>query len=255
MSLPTLLAMASDRSWTGKVSASMVSSGARYYYLKQTVDYSADPQSRAFMLSGTKHHSVLEKSGRDLNALLEEYVDDDIGMGTFDYFDGDIYDYKMVGSYAVAKHGVFELFPTGEFYKRDGKYGKKDDPKMEKRVVGFSIPQTDGWAIQCNRYRMLIEAQGFEVKNMFIQATIRDGGTQVAKNRGIHKNIYTLPVPLIGDILIQQIYLEKQSKLNHAFENREIPEICNDEEKWNGIRCDRFCEVVEACKQAGGWDE
>ena len=103
------------------------------------------------------------------------------------------------------------------------------------------------WGWQVNFYRYLLEQYGYQVDSMYIQATVRDGGLQVARERGLDKNIYMIEVPHINDKHLLNKFREKRDALIWALENNELPDECTEEEKWGGIKCQSYCSVRDIC--------
>ena len=103
------------------------------------------------------------------------------------------------------------------------------------------------WGWQLNFYRYLLETNGYEVDEMFIQATVRDAGLQIARERGITGNIYMIEVPYIDNEHLLERYITKREALLSALANDELPEKCTDEETWNGMKCESYCSVREVC--------
>jgi hypothetical protein len=163
-----------------------------------------------------------------------------------------LWDYKTSGSFKIAKVlGLVSnkvLDPSGEVYKSSGKWGKAGDPKM------VTIWQRDpskidmrDWELQVNKYRVDIEHIGFPVSKMYIQATVRDGGTYIAENRGLTENIYLIPVRRLPDEEIGQYFAEKATALVIAMKSGILPSPCSREESWDNARCVKFCEVWQYC--------
>lgn len=259
MSLPTLRRMAHQRPWKGKPSTTQLINGTRLELLKITTEYFIDPQKRAFALLGTKHHEDME----DADFLVEEKFEDEDMTGIMDYYDDleeILYDYKTSGSFKVAKAvGIVsrkERDPSGALYQKAGSYKvkgivtkfKKGDPKMIN-VYEADPAKADmqDWVLQLNRYRLFLEIAGFTVKEMKVQATVRDGGIQAATQRGLDRNIYLIPVPRMQDEDVQNYFNGKSQALHEALSSGYVSK-CSNEESWSGRRCDGFCEVAEACE-------
>lgn len=260
VSLPTLISISRQREWTGKPSTTQLINGTRLAYLQLTCDYAVQPKDRAFALLGTRHHMRLEKVAEKVNVLAEEKLGgEDTGIldllapdETVDYEAYELWDYKTWGSFKVAKAlGLVARKipePNGECYKTSGKWGKAGDPKMVT-VFDEDPTEVDMWEVeyQMNNYRLKIEDVGFPVSRMFIQATVRDGGTIVAANRGISENIYKIPVRRLADDQVREYFRVKRENLLNALESLTVPTPCNNAETWNGRRCQGFCDVAEFC--------
>lgn len=96
-------------------------------------------------------------------------------------------------------------------------------------------------------YRILLEAAGHPVQQMFVEAIVRDGGTYMAKGRGIERNGYLIPVKRLPDEEVQEYIQAKASALLQALETGTIPPACTTEETWEGRKCADYCRVAEFC--------
>ena len=201
------------------------------------------------------HHEKLEDSAEVLSSLhselpLEHY---DI-TGIVDLYDEKnrtLIDYKNTGSYKVAQClglKVSHRFHPTEVYKRSGHWGKKGTPKRIKEFYRDEDSVDFGdWAWQLNFYKLLLEKNGYPVDKILIQITVRDGGLQVARERGVDRNIYLLKVPIIHKDHVTNKFLEKRDALEFALKENITPEMCNREETWGGVKCKSYCPVSEAC--------
>jgi len=266
--LPYLREICYDREWKG-VSASSAGSGAWYLYLKATHDYTISANDRAFAALGTGVHGKLSLHHYTENVLAEQFLRDDEMGSTPDCLEEDehppipfedayiLSDYKTWGSYKVAKaKGIYvDKEPVKD---KDGnpvryKSGKKKDQIKTKNVIKQDDSKIDmrETELQLNRYRILFEMYGFPISKMRVQAIIRDGGTYIAKNRGIESNIEIIPVKRLSDGHVLHFYKDLQIAVNMAFEGKKIP-ICNAWESWDGRRCNGYCEVSDVCKKLRG---
>jgi hypothetical protein len=256
LTLPTLTLMAEEREWKGIPSTTQLLNGTMYEFLKLTQPYVVDPDSRAFMLAGTKHHAGLEEFAHKLNLPAEVALN--IDRDIFDLLEpGDdgyaLTDYKLWGSYRVAKAlGIVEIGkqpdPTGAVYKSSGKWGKAGEPKMVP-IFQQDTSKADNWEaeLQLNRYRIMLEERGIKISRMQIQATVRDGGLAIAQSRGIIRNIYMIPVIQIDDSRVIDYFLHKEIDLTQALLDNKWNTPCNDKECWEGARCKGYCEVARNC--------
>jgi len=251
LTLPTL------REWNGVPSTTQLLNGTMYEFLKLTQPYVVDPDSRAFMLAGIKHHQELEIVAKRLGlpAEIPLSIDRDI----FDLLEPEpdnsfaITDYKLWGSYRVAKAlGIVEIGkksdPTGAVYKVSGKWGKAGDPKMVP--VFQSIPQEVdifNEELQLNRYRIMLEELSIAVSRMQLQVTVRDGGLAVAHSRGVTRNIYKIPIQKLETEKVIEYFRTKEQDLSTALSANKWDIPCNDRECWEGARCKGYCEVARYC--------
>jgi len=248
--------MAKEREWNGVPSTTQLLNGTMYEFLKLTQPYVVDPDSRAFMLAGTKHHQSLEEIGKELNlpAEIPLNVDRDI----FDLLEPEngnlvLTDYKLWGSYRVAKAlGIVEIGkkpdPSGEVYKRSGTWGQAGTPKM---VTMFqSMPQEAdvfNEELQLNRYRIMLEELGISISKMQLQVTVRDGGLAIASGRGIARNIYRIPIQRLKTEKVIEYFRMKEQDLSMALSINHWNVPCNERECWEGARCKGYCEVARYC--------
>jgi hypothetical protein len=243
MSLPSLAHIGTTREWNG-ISASMISKGAREIWLTKMFDFPVDPRSKVYALYGSKHHALKEKAAADLNALLEETTD----AGTSDYYDGALVDYKFVGSYALSKRTVFREIKTGGVYKSGPRKGQ---PRVRKVPAAFDITREDEWALQTNRYRQGLESAGFDVDSIWIEVSLRDGGT-AAERYGFDRQVYMVPVPILDDQYVDDLYSALEDKVAQADSFGTAPAICSD--TWDGRKCKDYCDVWMHCLEFPGWE-
>lgn len=255
-----------DRKWEG-VSPSSAGNGPRMLFLKATTDYAIDPEKRVFAVLGTAIHEMLAKHGFTKDALSEEKLSDEQMKGIADCLEVDetnpkyyvLTDYKSSGSYKVAKWlGIISETHEETILDKEGKpvllkSGKnKGQPKVRKnRIISTDPTKIDKREVelQLNRYRIFFEQHGFPVSRTQIQAIPRDGGTYMAKNRGIDKNLYMIPIKRLSNKFVLEFYERLSDEVNKGFKTGYIRQ-CNNWEAWdNRNRCEKFCEVREACIQ------
>lgn len=250
MALRNLRMIAEQRPWTGKPSCTQLLKGTREAYLEITQDYFFDPQDAIFRIVGTKAHSELDKFTGD-NELGEIRLEIEGITGAFDYYENEnLFDSKMYGSYKVAQCLGYQSVdvPTGEFYKSGA---KKGEPKYRKETIQGE-PDLIEQARQQNLYRMMLEAIGFPVKQMFLDINCRDGGTYLALQRGVKQNSYLIPIPRMTDEEVMAYFIPKRDALLWHLATGTMPEICTEEERWAsgnnpGNKCLKFCNVRESC--------
>lgn len=258
MGKPTLEAVANsvkDRKLGRKYSVTELIAGTREQFFKRTTDYAVDPQDQIFSMHGTAIHSLTENN-TSANILTELRLNNDIYTGQIDAY-GDILgngkkvllDYKVTSSYkAMLALGYYKVDePTGEVYKTGVKKGQ---PKTKKVLKTDGVKHMLEWAIQVNAYRMLLEEHNFPVEDMYIQVYVRDYSLRIATERNIDRPIYLLKVNKISDVWLKRYFQAKKERLEYALANGEIPSFCSKRESWNGNKCNDYCVVYEACRQA-----
>ena len=102
--------------------------------------------------------------------------------------------------------------------------------------------------LQLNRYRIFFEEKGFPISRIQIQAIPRDGGTYIAQNRGIDKNLYMIPVKRLHNKDVLDFYNKLSNEVKEAFRT-DYARLCNNWESWDRRRCEKYCEVKDACVQ------
>jgi len=261
VSKPTLILMSRQRAWKGKISATQALNGTRLEYLKIKYDYAEAPVSRAFALLGTIHHAKLE--GMEVpEALMEERLEDEIGHGTFDYYDPAekaLYDYKTAGSYKInrvlGKKKITIDVETGEIYKTGA---RKGEPKTRKEHTWSMVePDTFDWQMQCSRYAWMLIDMGFPVEKIYVQATVRDFTKQTARQYGLDRQIYIIQLDVLPKDVVENFYRTRQAELAGYLSLGVIPPPCEPKERWAddditdnttpGRRCIGFCPVWSHC--------
>lgn len=255
-----------DREFRG-ISPSMIGNGPRLIYLKATTDYAANPQDRAFSSFGIGTHEKLSKDKYSENALTEELLEDGIAMGTADLLEEDeyasghyiLYDYKTFGSYKVTtSRGLVKITDDVQILDEQGnamffKSGKNKGKPKTKKNVRFIINKDKAdiynESMQLNRYRIMYEKYGFPISQMRIFYIVRDGGTFIAKNRGVEENIGFIRIPHIEDSKVLNAYKILSDSVETAFEKKYAP-LCTKAQRWDNRRClGGYCEVSFACKK------
>jgi len=262
---PYLRLVGFDREWKG-VSPSSAGNGPRMLYLKATVDYTIDPNDRVWAAFGTSTHELLGMHQHQDNILSEERLSDGEMHGMADVLEMDeskpnffiLTDYKTWGSYKVAKALGITTETTEETILDDNgepvilKSGKnKGTPKTRKitnRIIDPSSIDLRSEELQLNRYRIFYEAYGFPVSRMQIQVVSRDGGTYIAQNRGIDRNLYIIPIRRLINAEVLGFYRKLNSEVLEAFDTGFIRK-CDTWESWERRRCEGWCDVSEACKE------
>ncbi|GAG13645.1 unnamed protein product, partial [marine sediment metagenome] len=106
--------------------------------------------------------------------------------------------------------------------------------------------------LQLNNYTIMLEGYGLSVGKMQLQVTVRDGGLQIARTRGVDFNIRLIPIKRLDNTFVKYYFGNKHNDLINSLEEYKadpnyLPEPCDDEECWNGARCRGWCEVAEYC--------
>ena len=227
--------------------------GTKAAFLKLTSDFDISPDSRAFMITGTKGHAALEAFDDDYSLAEEKFANEDVS-GIADLLtdeDGQVIlsDYKVSGSFKVAKALGFEEYEeaTGEFFKSGPRKGQEKTRKLIRRSEK-AIDRWE-WEMQLNKYRINYERMGFKVDKLKIQCVVRDGGTYIARSRGVFRNVYYFDINMIPDEEVNAFFDRKRRDLLQALKQGYWSEVCTGAECWDGLKCASYCEVASHCPQ------
>jgi len=241
LTLPTIRAITEQREWKGSPSTTQLLNGTIIEFLKITRDYAIDPQNRAFALLGTKHHQILKERADELGLPSEVSLGVD-GHDVFDLLEPEngfwtLTDYKAWGSYRMVR--ALGMVKEGK--------GKDVSYHIDPDVI--DLRETE---LQLNHYRVMLEQRGMKIGKMQVQVTVRDGGLQIARTRGIDFNMKLIPIKRLDDDEVFNYFKWKEEKLLTALEEYKknpqyLPEPCNDKECWSGNRCRGYCEVSQHC--------
>lgn len=262
--LPFLRLVGFDRKWEG-ISPSSAGNGPRQIYLKATTDYIIDPQARVWAAFGTSTHEKLSIHHYTHNVLSEEPLSDKDMKGIPDCLEEDenkpgqfvLIDYKNFGSYKVAKClGIFVETIEETILDEEAKPillksgPNKGTPKTKQKKIITTDPSKidlDSEELQLNRYRIFYESYKFLISKMQLQVMVRDGSTYIAKNRGIDKNLYVIPIKRLLNVDVLAFYKKLNEEVMEAFKTGFIRK-CDSWESWDRRRCEGYCETVDACK-------
>lgn len=225
--------------------------GTMAAFLKLTQDFDISPDSRAFMITGSRGHQKLESYDDDYSLIEEKLVDSEVS-GIADLLtqeDGQMVlsDYKVTGSFKVAKclGMVTAEEETGEIYKSGAKKGQSKTRKVLKRDES-TIDMTE-WELQLNKYRIEFERMGFKIDKLKIQCIVRDGNTFIARSRGVFRNVYYFEIKRLPDDYVIEYFAQKRRALLKALETGKHHNVCTGVENWDGVKCASYCEVAEHC--------
>jgi hypothetical protein len=93
----------------------------------------------------------------------------------------------------------------------------------------------------------MIEDTGIPIHDMKIHAIVRDGGLMTAKQRGVLRNTYLIPVERIDDNTIREYFDIKQDELQTAIKENYWHQPCSERETWSGVKCKSYCPVKSYC--------
>ena len=271
---------AQQRKWTGVPSVTQLINGIRESFLRIVTDWAMDPDDSAFMVLGSKGHARLERAAEltefaqhaelvlseaDITGIadsLEETPDSRLGMT----------DYKTWGSYRVAKAlgYVEEWVPMVDqngapVLLQSGKNRGQQRTTVQHRVDKDAADLFDvTW--QLNAYRKMAEKllqRPIEWLRVF--AIVRDGGTYLAKQRGIDRKTYYIDVPFKTDEEVDAFFKPRGEQLVQAVNTyhdlvaggmspekaliHTMPERCSARENWDGRKCDGYCPVADVCRK------
>jgi hypothetical protein len=242
-----------ERVWTGKPSTTQLIRGSREAFLLLTKDYAVSPDSRAFMIHGTKGHANLESATDELSLLEVKFDGDEIDeTGIADIIETEngetiLADYKTSGSYKVAKALGFKTVEkeTDEVYKSGKRKGEKK--KIKELVRDMQYEDRWEWELQLNKYRLEWERNRPKITSLKIQCVVRDGNTYIARSRGVFRNVYYFKLRIMPDQEVLDFFRVKREALLSAIETGLTPPVCEARENWDGLKCSKYCSVAEYC--------
>jgi hypothetical protein len=261
VSKPTLMTLIlGQRTWKGQPSTTQLLNGTRLEYLRIKNGYSTRPRDNAFSLLGSSHHALLEQNleesemqlgqkGSLVSGVADLLMPDDSTPGSHI-----ILDYKTFGSFRVAKLlglAYRDTYSETEVYKRSGNWGRAGSPKKIKEwYQDPSLVENFDESMQLNHYRILAQRRGYSISGMELQITVRDGGLQVARERGVTENIYyPVKIPYLPDADVEFYFQYKAEQLIQALASNTEPPECDNKESWEGLRCRRYCDVADICSR------
>jgi len=234
-----------NRPWGGSASPSMAGKGVRQAYLEYTNNFAIKPTDQIFAVYGTRHHAQKEEVMED-HGQTEMSFEDGGTVDLYDHKKQDLWDYKLVGAYAVSKRARIDIEGTGNRYKSGKRAGEERTRKVFK---GWAVNRTDEWALQMNYYRIKAEREEKPVQNMYIEVTIRDGKEEWY---GLDRKVYVIPIPHVEDEIVIQTYDLISYGINEAMNSGITPDVCSEEERWEGRKCKDYCPVWDHCIKLEG---
>lgn len=260
VSVPTLKLCAEEREWKGKPSCTQLLNGTREAYLKITKNYAESIDKQMFKILGTVAHNALDDGSKESEARLELWGITGITDRIDNQMNSDgthtLIDYKTCGSFKVKKAlgiikkklGILkDTFGKPVLYKRGINKGK---PKQQEEWLRDedSVDMRE-WELQLNFYRIAWEKKtGKKIKDMYIEAIIRDGGCKAAAITGVDRNVYLIPVKKLEDKEVYLFFTRKRDLLLGYLESSSLPQLCSDTECWEGRKCLDYCTVWKHCK-------
>lgn len=260
--LPYLRMVSKSRDWRG-VTPSAAGNGPRHIGLKEVINYAVNPYEMSFAALGTGVHGKLSVHHLVKGFVSEQGFDDKLIKAIPDLLEPDednmgfyiLYDYKTFGSFKVTK--ALGLVPDKEnpklnkkgeltYYKSGYKKGKvRYNVKQDKDAVDIHDAE-----LQLNRYRIVVEENGYPISSMYIQAIVRDGNTYIAKSREIHEPVYMIPIKRLDNKYVLDFYASLQAECDEFFETGWIRR-CSAWESWDGRKCKNinYCPVIPECEQ------
>jgi hypothetical protein len=241
-----------EREWRGVPSTTQLIQGTLCAFLKISKPYDITPDSRAFMINGTMAHAKLETQGDEISKVEEVFAEEQVS-GIADIIEEEcgrvtLWDYKTSGSFKVGKALGWKVVEveSDEVYKSGKKKGQKKTIKELRQDKAYVDVRE--WELQLNFYRLLAQKKlGKKIDALKVQVIVRDGGTYIARGRGIVRNLYVIEIPIIRDEEIEGYFEKKRKDLLKALKQGYWKEICSKEENWDGLKCKRYCEVAGYC--------
>ena len=245
-----------EREWKGKPSCTQLLNGTRMSYLMLTTEWGISPQDATWQILGSAGHAVMERAAEVEHAEIEIDLWDITGHCDFIEVNSDgsvdLYDYKVVGSYAVAK-ALGVTVEKDPMLDNDGNPMLwRGRPRYKSRVV-LDSEKADlrDWKWQVNFYRWGLWHAFKPVRRQRLFLVARDGGTVTARGYGVMQNFYMVDVPAIAEEVVREHFEPRREALLSALHTSKCPAPCSAEEAWNGNRCRSYCAVAGACVARG----
>lgn len=125
-------------------------------------------------------------------------------------------------------------------------------------TVVFEPKGRKDWHEQLNLYRLLLEANGYEVKGLQVCAILRDWSER-DRDRSTRGDYPPVPFKLIDLPMWEKPFADKflENRVNaHQAASEGIYDLCTDEDRWLNkgtyTRCERYCRVAPFCTQHNG---
>lgn len=291
--VPYALALCNSRPYRGGISVTAALNGNRYNWLQYATDYAVDVDASAWLALGISTHALMENES-DASLITmesEQFVEFEGIRGRYDlWYEIDdkriLVDYKVVGSYeivhalGVQKKGEREKIGADgkpELYKRSGRgYSAGDIKKVPTYSYNVKRGENRKYRMQGTMYRIALEQDPNSppIDEFRVKFIVRDGNTQMAKQRGVERRTYFIPFDFMDTDEVLNHYRTRRDELQsimdvseaitggesvedpqelilHMKDRKAIPPMCNEDENWNGRRCRDYCPVAAACKMIG----
>jgi CRISPR/Cas system-associated exonuclease Cas4 (RecB family) len=261
---PYLRMAGEERPYSGHASVTMLERCTRMVWLSNRHDYAVDPDDSAFRILGIRVHEKLDDLANEKEES-ETFLDIDGIRGVTDLVEEDngeyvLTDTKVVGSFAVAKMLGISKIATKPIYTEAGEpvmyvRGPKKGAQKTLDVYGPDPARADvsDYIRQPNLYRLQWNATHApkKIDRLQIQAIVRDGGTITAKGRGVTRNKYIIPIPIMDEDELREWAVKERGRIEDFLSNDIIPPVGTDKETWNGRFCQGYCPVREICRNVG----
>jgi len=263
--LPFLIHAGEWREYKGHLSVTRCLLGTREFYLQNTIDFAIKPASEVWAILGGEAHEVLEKKDNGL-FKTELYMQYEGISGMTDLVElqpnGErwLIDHKYVGSFAVSlalgiKYACMVDVLDSNGNQIIGQRGKYAGQPKKKKSFQLYPKQADTWkySMQLGMYALAYEDMhpGQHIDRLMVFFVPRDGGLQIARERGITENMYYVEIPRLSDEIVLDYFERKRIAGEEAMANKRLPPVCNSVESWDGRKCQQYCDVKEACAKIG----
>ena len=110
-------------------------------------------------------------------------------------------------------------------------------------------------SVQLSNYRDKLRAvlpEGVEIHQMAIQIIGRDSG-MITSQMGITEKAPLIQINGVSKHWVDKYLRRKKELLLEALQKDKSP-LCRKKERWDGNKCEKYCEVKEQCMQEPGWE-
>lgn len=221
---PLIMALLGDRKFLeGVYSITELTQPLRIAWLKRKHDYFVS-------IDGLVNTGL----GRALHYLVESYLREnpDERYKSEERFNTEL---VKVDDDTITLTGQSDLFDTELNTLYDLKTARMYEVKMA--LEGEEKPN---YRYQINGYRTFQYPEAM----MKLVYVIKDF---VPKNPNIPNPFTTIGIIPLEHDKVKEFFVNRAVELHKALKENKIPPICNDEESWNGKRCERYCDVSGIC--------
>lgn len=204
-----------------KLAVTQILAPFRITYLRLKTMYYIVPDNRVGLVLGSWIHKGLAAHGTKI--IQGNKIAGENDSGSFDALEPDC---QHKGQYVLSESKV----TRAAYY--DGTKGTLRDDAYKQL------------SLQINNYRIKCEDAGYPISRMQAELLLKDRPVEAISKTQI------VDIPVLPDEYVNAYFKERAQQLLHYLTTDTIPPKCNNDESWDGKKCQfNFCEVAENCKE------